>query len=139
MAGGGEKMANKFLEAAFRTLNETARDRDVDIHDSFKIELENYTLHRKVRSLSTGVKQKVIESLGKMVIDAASKQVNKVGGHHVRLAIVSICDDPFSDCFGVAQRILNKDSRIVRDLGRAYSAIDLRRTAAGSAKITSEE
>ena len=106
------------LETAFRKIEDSASQKGVELDKSFYTELENYSLHRKVRRLGGAELTQVVESIGEIVIRERS---GKLGGGHVRDILTRLCSDPFSDCFDAASRVIEVQhdiDRLMQDVAK---------------------
>jgi hypothetical protein len=89
---------------AIRDLETSARERGVEVHRSFFVELENYARHEGVRELPPRDLQRALVGIG----EGALGHGGSVGGGAVRQRIAELCNDPFSACDLAARRILGE-------------------------------
>jgi hypothetical protein len=90
-------------------LEKEAGRRGMSLHDSFKIELVNYSRHVEVEDLPAGQLNLVLIEIGKAAIRRAGEQArvgtHEVPGEDVRMAITMLCT-AFSHCYKAAEHIL---------------------------------
>lgn len=86
-----------------------AKSRRVELHESFFIELENYSGHIGVKDLPPDKLDTVVNEIARLAIEKASKQqICRVGGGAVRTTIGGLCPEPYSDCRKAASKILEE-------------------------------
>jgi hypothetical protein len=88
---------------AIRDLETSAREKGVEVHRSFFVELENYARHEGVRELPPRDLQRALVGIGEGALGHGG---GRVGGGAVRLRIAELCNDPFSACDLAARRVL---------------------------------
>lgn len=101
----------KVMTAVFKELELTAAKAKRELHPSFKVELENYSRHRIVKSLPEDDLKIVLKGIGETAIAKSGTTATILGGDRIRTIIVDLCDDPFSDCSRAAIRVLKKAQR----------------------------
>ena len=99
---------NEKLGQVFQDLTVDATHRGKQIHDSFFVELGNYSKHDVVCELSVDQLKVVIQGIGR---EALKSPDQRVGAGHVRHVIIELCGDPFSPCDSAATKILNVKPR----------------------------
>jgi hypothetical protein len=103
------------LKPVFQRLRDEAKSKDLETHESFNDELENYSRHKIVNDLPVDPLRNVITHIGRYAVDQARKANSKrVGGGHVREAVNSLCDDPFSTCSRAASRIIEDNETVLK-------------------------
>lgn len=93
------------LNRVFDSLKSEASSRNIDVHPSFFVELQNYSRHVHVDQLEEEKLAQVIQGLGTAALEKAD---DRVGGGAVRSVITEICHDPFTDCSNAARNILGE-------------------------------
>ena len=127
-------MADEFdyLDSVCADLEHKAGQAGLEIHDSFILELQNYTLRRGMRRLSEATKAKVVEEVGSGAIEALRERkavidalgFPKASAQDVRLYLRDRCRDPFGLCYDEALRIVGESgsheemAELLRTLGR---------------------
>lgn len=96
-----------YLNTAFQAIRIAADGQGIKLHESFFVELENYSLHRKVRDHDRSELADAIRDLGELVL---RKDPDEAGGGHVRELILQLCGDPFRDCHNALEKILEAPS-----------------------------
>lgn len=94
------------LKPIFKALKSYAKTKHVEIDPSFFTELKNYSRHDVVNELSDTDLKGVLVKVGSHAISLGEK---KVGAGAVRVTIQEWCNDPFSPCNRVAERILKSE------------------------------
>ena len=89
----------------------------VTLHQSFLLELENYSLHRVVCDLPVNQLTFVLETIGEGAM-MLQYEIHQLGGGHIREIISKLCSDPFSDCSFAALRILQLDAKSPAEAAR---------------------
>ena len=91
------------VESAIRDLETSAREKGVEVHNSFFVELENYSCHAGVRELPPRDLHRALVGIGHGALERGGA---KVGAGAVRSEIAELCNDPFSPCDLAARRVL---------------------------------
>ena len=94
------------LEPVFQELRDGATSKGISIHDSFFVELINYSRHEGVRDLVGTDLRSVLLGIGQSALEREGGRL--LGAGAIREVIIELCTDPFSDCVGAAQRILEQ-------------------------------
>jgi len=76
---------------------------DTEIHESFLVELDNYSRHSVVRDLPPDRLEDLLVQLGQRAMRAGGRTV---GGGTVRKTLMDLCPDAFSDCSGAVDALL---------------------------------
>jgi len=91
------------VESAIHDLERSARERGIEVHRSFFVEIENYARHAGVCELAPRDLHRALVGIGR---GALGRGGAKVGAGAVRLEIAELCSDPFSACDLAARRVL---------------------------------
>ncbi len=95
----------KILDEVRSSLAAEAEQAQVEIDESTYTEIGNYIRHEKVNDLPDEELRAVGVGIAEKALQMA-RQDGRVGAGHIREAVLQLCYDPFGDCSGAAESIL---------------------------------
>jgi hypothetical protein len=101
----------KSLDIVFKRLKQRAAALNLELHPSFRVELENYAGHDIIKDLDAKDLRIVVTKIGERAINRKTGKSRVVGGGAVRATVLILCENPFSDCSLGAQRVLQNANR----------------------------
>lgn len=99
------------FDSVFDKLVQHATESSVELHPSFRIELENYTRHDFVRELEVNDLRIVVKGLGEHAISRSAGEYQTVGAGVIRQILAELCKDAFGDCSLAAVDVLSRANR----------------------------
>lgn len=93
-----------YLKTCYTDLKKKAQDADAALHDSFFVELENYTLRRGVRRTSEQTRRTIVQEVGSQTIEKAAKERPgaRIDSESVRIYLKERCPLEFAACYKAA-------------------------------------
>lgn len=97
-----------YLKPTVDLLTKEATANQQQLHKSFVLRLENYTLRRGTRSLSDETKKKIVEEVGREAIEKAREQrgAGTLGGVDVEVALKGRCPHAWLLCYETARKVV---------------------------------
>jgi hypothetical protein len=104
-----DDVKEQFVSGVISSFAAEAAEHGITLHDSFKIELLNYSRHEGVRELSDSQLNLILTEIGRRAIRRSREKqrdrAQEVPGGDVRETIMQLCKT-WKHCYGAAEEIL---------------------------------